>query len=181
MFQPIPKPLAGQLWSQKVIGRREFMALSAAATALALENVGSNVAVAGAPAAATRIDVKTATSTTFKALVGQSFEVSGTKQKFVLDQVTVFNDPNKAKRPRGIRAESFLLVFSAPANTKLPEGTYTFTSAKRAKFEVWMSKTGTTSLLSTKSPLGQAELYVSSVAKNVSSTPAKGYYQVPFN
>lgn len=163
------------------IGRREFMTLSASATVLGLEIVGSNVAFAAGTPAATKIDVKTATSSTFKALVGQSFKVSGTSQKFVLEQVQVIADRNQAKRPRGIRQESFLLRFSAPAGVHLKDGVYTFTSPTRGSFDVFMNEAAMTSTLSTKSALGQAERFLSSVAKNASSTPAKVYYQVPFN
>jgi len=166
---------------REALGRREFMTMSAAATVFALDGLGDSVAVAATPAVAATINVKTATSATFKALIGQSFEVSGTKQKFVLDQVQVTNDPNKAKRPRGIRQESFLLLFSAPANVHLPDGIYTFTSAKRVKFDVSMNEIRVTSTLSTNSALGQAERFLGIVANNVKATPAKAHYQVPFS
>jgi hypothetical protein len=163
------------------VGRREFITMSAAATVFALDQIGGSVAVAATPVAATTINLKTATSATFKALIGQSFAVSGTRQKLVLDRVEVTADPNKNQRPKGIRQESFLLLFSAPANTVLPQGTYTFTTPKQAKFSVWMSKAGTTSMLSTNSALGQAELYLSSVVARASNAPARVIYQVPFS
>ncbi len=143
---------------RETIGRREFMTLSAAATAtvLTLENVGGNLAIAGTPAVANGIDLKAATSATFRALVGQSFHVSGTSRMFVLDQVEVFTDRNQAMRPRGIRKESFSLWFSAPAGAPLPDGIHTFTSPTRGSFEVFMIEASTL------------------------STPAKVYYQVPF-
>ncbi|MBC8114768.1 MAG: hypothetical protein H7062_10350 [Candidatus Saccharimonas sp.] len=167
---------------REAIGRREFMtqaAVTAAATTVfAAEGVGS-AAAADSPPAVVKLDVKTATSATFKALIGQTFQVS--KQKFVLEKVEVTPDRNCAKRPRGVRQESFLLLFSAPSGVHLAPGIYTFSSSTRGPFGVYMNEVQMTSTFPTSSALGQAERFLGIVATNVKSTPAKVYYQAPFS
>ncbi len=161
------------------IGRREFVTQIAATAATAMFAADS-VAIAAA-AKPTTLDVKTATSSTFKAVIGQRFKVAGNSAAFVLDKVEVVSDPNRAKRPNGIRNETFLLLLSAPNGSHLTEGTYTLANSTLGSFSVYLNEVRLPGTFTNVSALGQAELFVRKAVTNMQSTPARVYFQIPFS
>lgn len=161
------------------IGRRDFVSqIAATAATVAL---GAESTALAAIAAPTTLNVKTANSSTFRAVVGQSFKVAGNTALFVLHQVKVVSDPNGSKKPKGVRKETFSLLLSAPSSVHLKEGTYTLTNARLGAFSVYLSETRLNSTFSNKSALGQAELFVRSTASNAQATSAKSYFLIPFS
>ena len=161
------------------IGRREFVSqIAATAATVALGAEGAALAATASP---TTLDLKTATSGTFKAVVGQSFKIAGNTAPFVLDQVKIVSDPNAAKKPKGVRKETFSVLLSAPSSVHLKEGTYTLSNAKLGTFSVYLNETRPTSTFSNKSAIGQAELFVRSTATNANATTAKSYFLIPFS
>lgn len=165
----------------QTIGRREFVTRVAmtAASAGAVGSLASDVVAATPPVNTTTISLQTATAATFQKGIGQKFKVAGVD--VVLEKVEVIPDRNKDKRPRKIRSQSFSLLFSAPAGARLADGIHSFSGSKLGRFTVYTNQVRLLSTFSTKSALGQAELYLGSVAANVQATPAKDYFEVPFN
>lgn len=159
------------------IGRREFVGVIASAAAAGLVGQGSGVAFAGG----VTINVKTATAASFQSYVGQTFKVSGSSAPFTLDSVNVVNDPNKSKRPTGIRSDSFSLIFTAPKGTQLKAGSYTFSNASVNAVSLFVTEVRPTSTFSTNSTPGIVEQLATGIAANISPPTPKAYFEVPFN
>jgi hypothetical protein len=90
-----------------VVDRRRFLTWSVATAATATVTWGEAMA-AGPQSMKQELDLKQVTPGTFRGALGQVFQVAATD--FVLESVSVFNDPNRAKRPKGVRKESFSLI-----------------------------------------------------------------------
>ena len=163
----------------QAIRRRDFVTQAAAgtvATFLSLNGTGDVIA-----AGAKSLDLKSATSTTFQSAVGQEFKIAGSTAKFVLSKVNILADPNKSKRPRGIRQESFTVVLTAVKGTAMSAGTYTLSNDTLGSFSVYMYPAGQTTSFSSASPLGQAELFLRNAAKNSQVSASKATFEIPFN
>lgn len=164
-----------------LIGRREVLTQFAATAAM---TVSGTVAI-GQPvlaAAAKDIDLKSATSETFRPVVGEMWKIAGQLKPFLFESLQVLNDPNRSKRPRGIRQDSFSLLLSAPIGTSLAAGIYAVKSPALGRFSVYMNEVRLTGTFPTSSVLGQAELFLLGVSANLqSSAGPKMYFEIPFN
>lgn len=133
-------------------------------------------------AVAKDIDLKSATSETFRPAVGEYWKITGQSKPFQFESLQVFIDPNRSKRPRGIRQDSFSLLLSAPAGTSLAAGIYAVKSPKLGRFSIYMNEVRLTGTFPSSSVLGQAELFLSGVSANLpNDTRPKTYFEVPFN
>jgi len=164
-----------------LIGRRELLGVFAATAATAVLGA-SAVGLAASNTNAGSLDLKNATLDTFRAVVGEFWKISGQTSLFKLDSILVVNDPNRLKRPRGIRQDSFSLLLSTSRGTSLDAGTYSIKSPGLGRFSVYLNEVRLTNVFPTSSALGQAELFLSSVSANLQedSSP-KTYFEVPFN
>ncbi len=165
--------------THSAMGRREFVTRVAATAATSAFAVSALKQAAASEEVTTALEVKTASAETFRPCIGQTFEVGG--KKLVLDKVHIVSDRHQAKRPRGIRQESFSLIFSAPLGTRLNTGIWTFSNADLGRFTVYFNEVRLPTNFSTNSALGQAEVFLNRVTTNVEATTPKVYYEVPFN
>lgn len=131
-------------------------------------------------AAVKDLDVKSATAATFRPSVGEYWKISG--QSLLFESVQVVNDPNRLKRPRGIRRDSFSLLLSGPAGVSLAAGIYAVKSAKLGRFSVYLNEVRLTSVFPSSSAVGQAERFLSGVTASLQNdTAPKTYFEIPFN
>lgn len=164
-----------------LICRRELLARLAATTAVIVLGTPSMGVVASA-AEAGAIDLKSASADTFRAAVGESWKVSGQSKLFLLESIHVVNDPNRLKRPRGIRQDSFSLVLSGPAGLSLDAGIYSIKSPTLGRFSVYLNEVRLSGTFPSSSVLGQAELFLSGVSASLQEdAEPKSYFEVPFN
>lgn len=164
-----------------VYGRREVLAQLAGTAALTVFGAAAiNQPVVAA--VAKDLDLKSATPVTFRPVVGEYWKITGQSKPFMFESLQVFSDPNRSKRPRGIRQDSFSLLLSAPAGTSLAAGIYAVKSPSLGRFSVYMNEIRLSGTFSTSSVLGQAELFLSGVSANLQNdTEPKSYFEIPFN
>lgn len=164
-----------------LIGRRGFLAQFAVTAAVTVLGTQS-ACLAASDASAGMLDLKSASADTFRAAVGEIWKISGQSKAFLLEAIHVVNDPNRLKRPRGIRQDSFSLVLSAPADVSLDAGIYSIKSATLGRFSVYLNEVRLPGMFPSSSVLGQAELFLSSVSASLQDdAEPKSYFEVPFN
>ena len=155
------------------IRRRQFLTAAAIAATQAQ-------AFAGAPTKAV-VDIKTVTSDFFRKFTGQSFSYGKPGQVLVLETVSVVSDPKGAgKRPKKIRQECFSLLFSAPPNIILPDGTYNFTNPNVTPFSLYIGRVAVPGMVVSASSSSIDLLKIASSVVVKSKSP-KCYYEAPFS
>lgn len=164
-----------------VFGRREVLTQFAATAAMTV--FGTTAIIRPAMAAVAKdLDLKRATLETFRPSVGESWKITGQPKPFLVESLQVFSDPNRSKRPRGIRQDSFSLLLSAPVGTSLAAGIYAVKSPALGRFSVYMNEIRLTGTFPSSSVLGQAELFLSGVSASLQNDAGpKTYFEIPFN
>lgn len=127
------------------------------------------------------LDLGQVTAATFEPAVGQSVKVSGSQAEFVLVAVNKLRDRNRAQRPAGVRQEPFSLLLSAPEGVRLSDGSYSLTITELGKFDIFMNEVRQTSTFSSRSRLGQVEMFLNNVADKTGLRAPRVFYQVIFN
>jgi uncharacterized protein DUF6916 len=130
---------------------------------------------------ADEIDIAKLTPATFQPLVGKLFKIGGSTDAFVLEKVSVHTPKQKAALPPNVREEIFSLIFSAPEGTQLPAEIQTVSNAKLGSISVYIHEIVPMSSFSNGNLLGHTERLAGMVSQNLLPTPAKAYFEVPFN
>ena len=129
-------------------GRRDFLGRGAAAAAAigAAVMPGLNQAAdAGAAGAVSSKPIGALARTDFAPLVGQRFMVNAPEQRVALTLVEaeICLDKSGACRPaNSLRAESFSLIFTAPAGTVFESGTYQFSHPALGRLKLFTHPVG---------------------------------------